>query len=35
MLERNKQTICAISTPHGLGGISVIRVSGPQALQIT
>lgn len=35
MLERNKQTICAISTPHGLGGISVIRVSGPQALHIT
>ncbi len=34
MLERNKQTICAISTPHGLGGISVIRVSGPQALHI-
>lgn len=35
MLERNKQTICAISTPHGLGGISVIRVSGPQAVHIT
>lgn len=34
MLERNDQTICAISTPHGTGGISVIRVSGPEALKI-
>ena len=28
-------TICAISTPAGLGGIAVIRVSGTQALEIT
>jgi len=28
-------TICAISTPHGKGGISVIRVSGDKALEIT
>lgn len=34
MQERNEQTICAISTPHGVGGIAVIRVSGPQALEI-
>jgi tRNA modification GTPase len=27
-------TICAISTPQGRGGIAVIRVSGPQALEI-
>lgn len=27
-------TICAISTPHGAGGIAVIRVSGPDALEI-
>ena len=26
--------IAAISTPHGLGGIAVIRVSGPQAIDI-
>ena len=32
MLIRNEQTICAISTPHGAGGISVVRVSGPQAV---
>jgi tRNA modification GTPase len=32
--ERNEQTICAISTPHGVGGIAVIRVSGPKALEI-
>ncbi|MGZ3724962.1 MAG: tRNA uridine-5-carboxymethylaminomethyl(34) synthesis GTPase MnmE [Pseudobdellovibrio sp.] len=34
MLERNEQTICAISTPHGVGGIAVIRVSGKKALNI-
>ena len=27
-------TICAVSTPHGRGGIAVIRVSGSQALEI-
>ncbi len=28
-------TICAISTPHGKGGIAVIRVSGEKAVEIT
>lgn len=28
-------TICAIATPPGEGGIGVIRVSGPQALDVT
>ncbi len=27
-------TICAISTPAGVGGIAVVRVSGPQAVEI-
>lgn len=27
-------TICALSTPPGAGGIAVVRVSGPRALQI-
>ncbi|MDE6321415.1 MAG: tRNA uridine-5-carboxymethylaminomethyl(34) synthesis GTPase MnmE, partial [Muribaculaceae bacterium] len=27
-------TICAISTPPGMGGIAVIRISGPKALEI-
>ena len=27
-------TICAVSTPHGMGGIAVIRVSGDDALDI-
>ena len=27
-------TIAAISTPHGIGGIAVIRLSGPEALSI-
>ena len=27
-------TICAVSTPQGRGGIAVVRVSGPQALNI-
>jgi tRNA modification GTPase len=29
------ETICAISTPYGSGGIAAIRVSGPQAITIT
>lgn len=29
------QTICAISTPYGVGGIAVIRVSGKEAISIT
>ncbi|MBQ7631301.1 MAG: tRNA uridine-5-carboxymethylaminomethyl(34) synthesis GTPase MnmE [Paludibacteraceae bacterium] len=28
------QTICAISTPYGVGGIAVIRVSGERAIEI-
>jgi tRNA modification GTPase len=31
--DRDLDTICAISTPSGVGGISVIRVSGPQAVK--
>ena len=27
-------TICAVSTPAGCGGIAVVRVSGPQAIEI-
>ena len=27
-------TICAVSTPHGMGGIAVIRVSGDDGLAI-
>ena len=33
MIENN--TICALSTPRGKGGIAVIRVSGEKALEIT
>lgn len=32
MWNRNEDTICAISTPPGVGGIAVIRISGPAAL---
>ena len=28
-------TICAISTAPGVGGIAVVRISGPQAIEIT
>ena len=33
MLNRafDNDTICAISTPHGMGAIAVIRVSGSHA----
>lgn len=33
MIESN-DTICAISTPPGVGGIAVVRVSGPEATTI-
>lgn len=29
------ETICALSTPYGRGGIAVIRVSGPEAAEFT
>lgn len=28
------KTICAVSTPYGIGGIAMIRVSGPEAIAI-
>ncbi|MDR1699406.1 MAG: tRNA uridine-5-carboxymethylaminomethyl(34) synthesis GTPase MnmE [Prevotellaceae bacterium] len=31
---KNNDTICAISTPAGVGGIAVIRVSGEEAFEI-
>jgi tRNA modification GTPase len=33
--DRDAETICAIATPHGVGGISVIRVSGKAALFVS
>ncbi|MDR1403647.1 MAG: tRNA uridine-5-carboxymethylaminomethyl(34) synthesis GTPase MnmE [Tannerellaceae bacterium] len=30
----NQDTICAISTPPGTGGVAIIRLSGPQAIPI-
>ena len=30
----NSSTICAVSTPAGCGGLAVIRVSGPKAIEI-
>ena len=32
--HQNTQTIAAISTPPGVGGIAVIRVSGPESINI-
>ncbi|MDR3141294.1 MAG: tRNA uridine-5-carboxymethylaminomethyl(34) synthesis GTPase MnmE [Tannerellaceae bacterium] len=31
----NQDTICAISTPPGTGGVAVIRISGPEAVPIS
>ena len=28
------ETICAISTPYGTGGIAIVRISGPEAIRI-
>ena len=30
----HERTICAVSTPPGIGGIAVIRVSGPEAIAV-
>lgn len=35
MTTKNKLTIVAISTPPGIGGVGVVRLSGPEALSIT
>jgi tRNA modification GTPase len=32
--DAQKQTIYALSTPPGKGGVAVIRVSGPEALEV-
>lgn len=34
IISESQSTICAISTPPGVGGIAVIRVSGPEAIEI-
>lgn len=34
-MTNNNDTICAISTPPGIGGIAVARVAGPRAIEIT
>jgi len=34
-MPENRDTIAAIATPYGGGGIGIIKISGPQALQIT
>ncbi len=33
-MNNSNDTICAISTPQGIGGIAVIRISGPDAIII-
>ncbi len=35
MTTTPQPTICAISTPYGVGGIAVVRVSGAEAIAIT
>lgn len=34
MSTLSNETICALSTPPGIGGLAVVRVSGPQAISI-
>ena len=33
-IQEINDTICAISTPPGCGGIAVVRISGPEAIKI-
>lgn len=35
LLETDRDVICALATAHGIGAISVIRVSGARAVEIT
>ncbi|RMF35559.1 MAG: tRNA uridine-5-carboxymethylaminomethyl(34) synthesis GTPase MnmE [Chlorobiota bacterium] len=35
MSLHSNDTICALSTPPGIGGLAVVRVSGPEAISIT
>lgn len=35
ILATDKDTICALATAHGIGAISVLRISGPRAVEIT
>ena len=34
MLNGNNNTICAISTPPGIGGVAIIRISGTKSISI-
>ena len=34
MSTSHSETICALATPHGLGGLAIIRLSGPMAITI-
>ena len=34
MIQFDEGTIVALSTPVGTGGVAVIRMTGPQALEI-
>ena len=33
-MEVSKDTIAAIATPMGRGGIGIVRISGPEARQV-
>ena len=34
MVPRSDDTICAVATPPGEGGVAIVRVSGPQAVPL-
>ena len=34
MILQEKDTICAVSTPAGVGGVAIVRISGPGAVRI-
>lgn len=34
MSTSHSETICALATPHGVGGLAIIRLSGPLAINI-
>ena len=34
MILQEKDTICAVSTPAGVGGVAIVRISGDKAIAI-
>jgi tRNA U34 5-carboxymethylaminomethyl modifying GTPase MnmE/TrmE len=34
MISVSQDTICAVATPPGTGGVAIIRISGPDSIRV-